>query len=130
MEDFTGPDFGNGFPVDRLPDGGMIQGKINGEDMILARTGGEFFAVGAGCTHYHGPLIKGLIVGDSCGAHCITPVSVSEPGKRCALRRSTRSPVGASSGSTIPYSYARNCRLSFESRRLLLRMHTNPRPRW
>jgi NADPH-dependent 2,4-dienoyl-CoA reductase/sulfur reductase-like enzyme/nitrite reductase/ring-hydroxylating ferredoxin subunit len=64
MEDFTGPDFGNGFPVDRLPDGGMIQGKINGEDVILARTGGEFFAVGAGCTHYHGPLIKGLIVGD------------------------------------------------------------------
>ena len=50
MEDFTGPDFGNGFPVDRLLDGGMIQGKINGEDVILARTGGEFFAVGAGCT--------------------------------------------------------------------------------
>src|ERR1700691_1231758 len=64
MEDFVGPDFGNGLPVDRLPDGGMIQGKISGEDVILARTGGEFFAVGAGCTHYHGPLVKGLIVGD------------------------------------------------------------------
>jgi apoptosis-inducing factor 3 len=64
MEGSTGPDFGNGLPVDRLPDGGMIQGKIGGEDVILARTGDEFFAVGAGCTHYHGPLVKGLVVGD------------------------------------------------------------------
>jgi NADPH-dependent 2,4-dienoyl-CoA reductase/sulfur reductase-like enzyme/nitrite reductase/ring-hydroxylating ferredoxin subunit len=64
MEGFTGPDFGSGLPVDRLPDGGMIQGKISGEDVILARTGDEFFAVGAGCTHYHGPLVKGLIAGD------------------------------------------------------------------
>jgi apoptosis-inducing factor 3 len=64
MEGVTAPDFGNGLAVDRVPDGGMIQGKVGGEDVILARTGDEFFAVGAGCTHYHGPLVNGLIVGD------------------------------------------------------------------
>jgi len=42
----------------------MIEGKVDGEDVILARRGDEFFAVGAGCTHYHGPLVKGLVVGD------------------------------------------------------------------
>jgi len=41
----------------------MIQGQVGGEDVVLARRGGEFFAVGAYCTHYHGPLAKGLMVG-------------------------------------------------------------------
>jgi apoptosis-inducing factor 3 len=58
------PDFTTGFPVDSLQDGAMIQGKVGDEDVILARRGDEFFAVGANCTHYHGPLAEGLIVGD------------------------------------------------------------------
>lgn len=60
MED---SDFSNGVPVDHLPDGGMIQGKVGDEEVILARRGGEFFAVGAHCTHYGGPLAEGLMVG-------------------------------------------------------------------
>jgi NADPH-dependent 2,4-dienoyl-CoA reductase/sulfur reductase-like enzyme/nitrite reductase/ring-hydroxylating ferredoxin subunit len=58
------PDLAKGFSVEDLHDGGMIQGKVEDEDIILARHGEEFFAVGAGCTHYHGPLAEGLIVGD------------------------------------------------------------------
>jgi nitrite reductase/ring-hydroxylating ferredoxin subunit len=58
------PDFANGFAAEDLQNGGMIQGSIGGEDVILARISDEFFAVGAGCTHYHGPLAEGLIVGD------------------------------------------------------------------
>jgi len=58
------PDFTKGFPVDDLQNGGMIQGRLRDEDVILARHADEFFAVGAGCTHYHGPLAEGLIVGD------------------------------------------------------------------
>jgi NADPH-dependent 2,4-dienoyl-CoA reductase/sulfur reductase-like enzyme/nitrite reductase/ring-hydroxylating ferredoxin subunit len=58
------PDFTKGFPVDDLQNGGMIQGRVGDEDVILARHADEFFAVGAGCTHYHGPLADGLIVGD------------------------------------------------------------------
>lgn len=64
MENTNVPDLTNGFPVDGLPDGAMIQGKVGDEDVILARRDDEFFAVGANCTHYHGPLAQGLIVGD------------------------------------------------------------------
>lgn len=58
------PDFTRGFPVDDLKSGGMIQGRAGDEDVILARHADEFFAVGAGCTHYHAPLAEGLLVGD------------------------------------------------------------------
>ena len=64
MGSINTPDFTKGFPVDDLQNGGMIQGKVGDEDVILARHADEFFAVGAGCTHYHGPLAEGLIVGD------------------------------------------------------------------
>src|SRR5579862_9299138 len=57
-------DLTKGIPVDDLRNGGMIQGKVGDEDVILARHADEFFAVGAGCTHYHGPLAEGVIVGD------------------------------------------------------------------
>src|SRR6266403_1249518 len=59
------PDFRNGFSVRDLPDGGMVLGQVGAEDVILVRRGGEFFALGASCTHYHGPLSDGLAVGDT-----------------------------------------------------------------
>src|SRR6185369_13283743 len=40
-------------------------GRVGEDDVLLARSGDEFFAVGALCTHYHGPLVDGLIVGDT-----------------------------------------------------------------
>lgn len=58
------PNFIMGFPVDDLKNGEMIQGRVGDEDVILARHVDEFFAVGAGCTHYHAPLAEGLLVGD------------------------------------------------------------------
>ncbi len=64
MENVAAPDLGNGVAVDRVPEGGMLLGKVGDEDVILVRRGTEFFAVGATCTHYSGPLAKGLIVGD------------------------------------------------------------------
>ena len=64
MEGPATPDFAKGVPVDHLPDDGMIQGQVGGEDVVLARRGREFFAVGAHCSHYHGPLSRGLLVGD------------------------------------------------------------------
>jgi apoptosis-inducing factor 3 len=57
-------DFASGVAIAAVPDEGMIQGKLNGEDVILARRGSEFFAVGAACPYYGGPLVKGLITGD------------------------------------------------------------------
>jgi NADPH-dependent 2,4-dienoyl-CoA reductase/sulfur reductase-like enzyme/nitrite reductase/ring-hydroxylating ferredoxin subunit len=64
MEGGNGPDFSKGVSTDRLSDGGMLLGHIGQEDVILARRGGEFFAVGATCSHYSGPLIEGLMLGD------------------------------------------------------------------
>ena len=43
----------------------MVSGRVDTEDVILVRRGDELFAVGAYCTHYHGPLADGLIVGDT-----------------------------------------------------------------
>src|SRR5271157_335793 len=65
MEDSAKPDLKTGFPFDKLKDGGMILGQVDGEDLILARRGDELFAVGAACTHYHGPLAEGLIVDET-----------------------------------------------------------------
>src|SRR6266404_9720836 len=59
------PDFRNGFPIRDLGDGTTISGQADGEELILARRGDEFFAIAAHCTHYGGPLAEGLIVGDT-----------------------------------------------------------------
>jgi NADPH-dependent 2,4-dienoyl-CoA reductase/sulfur reductase-like enzyme/nitrite reductase/ring-hydroxylating ferredoxin subunit len=59
------PNFRNGFPIRDLRDGSMILGQADGEELVLGRRGDEFFAIGAHCTHYGGPLAEGLIVGDA-----------------------------------------------------------------
>ena len=61
----TGPDFSHGVPLTDIADGGMLLGHAAGEPVLLARTGREVFAVGAECTHYHGPLAEGLRIGDT-----------------------------------------------------------------
>jgi len=58
-------DLARGIPLDRLPDGGMLMGHVNGEDVLLVHVGQEIFAVSPHCTHYHGPLSEGLLVGDT-----------------------------------------------------------------
>jgi NADPH-dependent 2,4-dienoyl-CoA reductase/sulfur reductase-like enzyme/nitrite reductase/ring-hydroxylating ferredoxin subunit len=43
----------------------MISGIVGDDEVLLARRGDELFAVGAHCTHYHGPLVEGLMVDDT-----------------------------------------------------------------
>ena len=64
MAENDGLDFGKGIDVDRVSDGGIVEGKVGDEDVLLVRRGSEFIAIGAHCTHYGGPLAQGLIVGD------------------------------------------------------------------
>jgi 3-phenylpropionate/trans-cinnamate dioxygenase ferredoxin reductase subunit len=59
------PDLTHGYPLRQVPDGGMVSGRVGTEDVLLIRRGEALFAVGARCTHYHGPLAAGLIVGDT-----------------------------------------------------------------
>jgi apoptosis-inducing factor 3 len=60
-----GPDLTQGVPLATLPDGQMLAGHVGDEAVLLARRGKEYFAIGADCTHYHGPLAEGLMVGDT-----------------------------------------------------------------
>jgi apoptosis-inducing factor 3 len=59
------PDFRHGFPFQDLPDGRAVPGRVDDEAAILVRRGDDVFAVGALCTHYHGPLADGLVAGDT-----------------------------------------------------------------
>ena len=61
----TGPDLKQGSPAGDVPEGGMVGGQVDGESVLLARRGGAWFAVGAACSHYSGPLAEGLVVGDT-----------------------------------------------------------------
>ena len=54
-------DLSAGVPLDRLSDGGIVAGQVDGEDAILVSSSGKLYAVGASCTHYHGPLAEGLV---------------------------------------------------------------------
>src|SRR5262245_50328197 len=58
-------DFSRGVSVATLADGGMMPGRVGQEEIVLVRAGSELFAIGAHCTHYHGPLAQGLVVDDT-----------------------------------------------------------------
>src|SRR5512143_3086671 len=61
----SGPDLTLGIPVSDLADGDMLQGHVAGEAVLVARRGDGYFAIGAVCTHYGGPLAEGLMVGET-----------------------------------------------------------------
>jgi NADPH-dependent 2,4-dienoyl-CoA reductase/sulfur reductase-like enzyme/nitrite reductase/ring-hydroxylating ferredoxin subunit len=63
--DDKGPNLAQGVAADALADGGMVRGHVGDAAVVLVRSGGEVFAVGAECTHYHGPLAEGLVVGET-----------------------------------------------------------------
>jgi apoptosis-inducing factor 3 len=63
--DATGPDLALGIRVSDLGEDRMIAGHVGPEAVLLARRGGEFFAIGATCTHYSGPLAEGILVADT-----------------------------------------------------------------
>ena len=61
-----GSDLTLGTPLASLAlDGAMVAGHVGDDEVVLARSGNEYFAVGARCTHYKGRLAKGLVVGDT-----------------------------------------------------------------
>jgi NADPH-dependent 2,4-dienoyl-CoA reductase/sulfur reductase-like enzyme/nitrite reductase/ring-hydroxylating ferredoxin subunit len=60
-----GPDLSAGIPAADLAEGAMLTGHINDDEVVLVRQGGRLFALSAHCTHYHGPLAEGLLVGET-----------------------------------------------------------------
>jgi NADPH-dependent 2,4-dienoyl-CoA reductase/sulfur reductase-like enzyme/nitrite reductase/ring-hydroxylating ferredoxin subunit len=63
-QELSGPDLAQGIALADLADGGSLLGHADGEAVLLVRCGSEIFAVGAHCTHYHGPLAEGVIADD------------------------------------------------------------------
>ncbi|HYY96902.1 MAG TPA: FAD-dependent oxidoreductase [Pyrinomonadaceae bacterium] len=57
------------FGSDELQDGEMRQVSADGTDILLARIGGNYHAVGATCPHYGAPLAEGVL----CGARVVCP---------------------------------------------------------
>ncbi|HKT18590.1 MAG TPA: FAD-dependent oxidoreductase [Stellaceae bacterium] len=61
----TGPDLAAGIAASELAEGQMLVGHVGEENVLLARRGGEIFAIGATCSHYGGPLGDGILTGDA-----------------------------------------------------------------
>ena len=60
----AGPDLTLGVDISDFKNE-MLLGHIGADDVLLVRMGSETFAIDAYCSHYHGPLADGLVVGHS-----------------------------------------------------------------
>jgi NADPH-dependent 2,4-dienoyl-CoA reductase/sulfur reductase-like enzyme/nitrite reductase/ring-hydroxylating ferredoxin subunit len=59
-----GPDLTQGVALADFVDGKLL-GHVGDDEVLLVQSGADIFAVGAHCTHYHGPLAEGLVTGES-----------------------------------------------------------------
>jgi NADPH-dependent 2,4-dienoyl-CoA reductase/sulfur reductase-like enzyme/nitrite reductase/ring-hydroxylating ferredoxin subunit len=57
------PDFAQGVAHAELSRAGKLVGRVGKSEVLLVLDGEKIFAVGAHCTHYHGPLVDGVVAG-------------------------------------------------------------------
>ena len=60
----SGPDLTQGVALAEFADGKLL-GHVGDQAVLLVQNGTETFAIAAQCSHYHGPLSEGLVVGDT-----------------------------------------------------------------
>ena len=60
----AGPDLTLGVALSEFS-GETLLGHVGEDDVLLVRAGPDIFAIDAHCSHYHGPLAEGLVVGES-----------------------------------------------------------------
>jgi NADPH-dependent 2,4-dienoyl-CoA reductase/sulfur reductase-like enzyme/nitrite reductase/ring-hydroxylating ferredoxin subunit len=60
----AGPDLAQGVTLGDFT-GDTLLGHVGDQDVLLVRSAAEIFAIDAHCSHYHGPLAEGLVVGES-----------------------------------------------------------------
>ena len=65
MGETKGFDFSAGVDASHLAEGAAVAGHVGKTDIVVVRRGEEVFAIGGHCTHYHGPLADGLVVGNT-----------------------------------------------------------------
>jgi apoptosis-inducing factor 3 len=59
-----GPDLSLGVSAAEFPVSGLLRGHVGDDAVLLARSGEEYFAVGASCPHYGASLADGVLVDD------------------------------------------------------------------
>ena len=59
-----GPDLTQGVTLAEFVNG-KLAGHVGSEEVLLVRNGAGIFAIAAHCSHYHGPLVDGLVTGNS-----------------------------------------------------------------
>jgi hypothetical protein len=79
---------------------------VGDEAVLLVRQGADVFAIGAECTHYHGPLAEGVVADGVCGALASCLLRCPHRRGRCTRRRSARWHAGRSSSKAAPSSCA------------------------
>lgn len=57
----SGPDLTQGVALKDFS-GDRLVGHVGDQEVLLVRSGFEFFAIDANCSHYHAPLVDGLVV--------------------------------------------------------------------
>ena len=62
--ELTGPDLTKGIEMSSVGPGQLVLGHAFGEPVLLAYVDPNWFAVGAKCTHYGGPLEQGVLDGE------------------------------------------------------------------
>lgn len=60
----AGPDLSQGIALSEFTAGTLL-GHVGDQLVLLVRSDAEIFAIDAQCSHYHGPLAEGLVVGDT-----------------------------------------------------------------
>ena len=65
MAKTTGPDFTAGVALSDVIEGSPLLGHVGKDPVLLVKLKDGYSAVGAVCAHYHGPLEKGLVVGET-----------------------------------------------------------------
>ncbi|HVT56215.1 MAG TPA: FAD-dependent oxidoreductase, partial [Xanthobacteraceae bacterium] len=60
----NGPDLAKGVSLSDFKER-KLAGHVAGEEVLLVHGEGGVFAIGAHCSHYHAPLVDGLVVGNS-----------------------------------------------------------------
>lgn len=60
----SGPDLTQGVALAAFVDGKLL-GHVGDQEVLLVQSGTEIFAIAAQCSHYHGPLNEGLVIGDT-----------------------------------------------------------------
>ncbi|MCC6776089.1 MAG: FAD-dependent oxidoreductase [Hyphomicrobiales bacterium] len=122
-----GPDLTQGIPLAEFTGAHMITGHVGDEEVLLIRCDNEIYAIGAHCTHYHGPLAEGLIDGDEirCPWHhacfdlrtgealrapALSPVtcwSVEQNGDKVYVRAKRKAPASRRRAAAAPAEPAR-----------------------